>query len=468
MKQQIKNYKQLKEKMFEKVKGNVCTGDNIIVGFSGGADSVSLLFLLNQLKNDVDYNLTAVHINHNLRGQESLRDEKFCRDFCKTNNINLIIESVDVNKDAKTKHKSIEQSARDLRYQTFKKIKKQLNVNKLFLAHHQNDLAETVLFNIVRGTGVDGAIGIKTTNEICRPFLSFSKAQILEFIKNENLQSVEDSSNLISNTSRNLIRNEVTPMLEKICDKATSNIANFAECLAEDEGYFQSILPLNLTKVEKNKIEIDLSVLSLHRAISIRTIKHCLKQNNWAVDVFRVNFEQILGLKNSQNGAKINLPHETCAYREYDKIVIMKDEKNEFSEFENINLPNEEWKNPQAEFKFKLGSFEIFDNKFNIEKAKREDVVLTGADKFADFDKIPQRAVLRTRRNGDIFVKFGGGTKKLNDVLIDLKIPSRVRDTVVVLADDNEVLWINGFDISSKIKIDNTTKNIIKFESKIN
>lgn len=464
MNEKFKN-KSLEHNLLTSVKNCVKAGDNILVGFSGGADSVALLFLLNSLKKEVGFKLTACHINHNLRGDESDRDEDFCRAFCKEKDIDLIVFSVDVKSEVASSGKSLEQAARDLRQQAFFEAKMQTGADKLFLGHHKNDQAETILFNIIRGTGVAGALGIKNTSQIFRPLLNFSKTEILDFVKTCKLEFVTDSTNLVCDTSRNLLRNKVVPMLEKICNKAVTNIANFAEILSEDEEYFNSILPLNLTVVTPNKIEIDKGVFKFEKPISIRTIKYCLNENGWAVDVFRANYEQILGLNDLKNGSKICLPHGLVAVREYEKIVIFKEiqKDKDVKKFDANSLGISE--KSEVLKPFELGEFEFFGQKYVFKNIDEKDINFDSNDKFADIDKIPSSAVFRTRQNGDVFHKFNGGTKKLNDIFIDLKIPARLRDNIILLANGKNILWFSSVGISDDIKIDKNSKHFLNIKT---
>ena len=190
-------------------------GDRIAVGVSGGADSMFLLHLLLKKRKDVDFYMEAIHINHHLRNEESERDCDFVKEFCTKNNIDLKVFDIDVKKLKVEQNKSIEETARIARYDLMYGEMKKNKLARLFLAHHANDQAETILMHIFRGSGLNGAVGIRSNvNKIVRPLLNITKDEIIEFCKNNNIDYVNDSSNSENEYTRNYIRNVVIPNIE--------------------------------------------------------------------------------------------------------------------------------------------------------------------------------------------------------------------------------------------------------------
>jgi len=422
--------------------------DIVLCGVSGGADSVTLLHLLNKRAIDVGFKLIAVHINHNLRGKDSDDDEKFVLKLCKEWGIECKVYNVDCNSERKKTKESIEQVARRLRFLSFEKAFLEFNANLLCLAHHKNDQAETILMNIIRGSGTNGALGIKQKSNIIRPLLDYSKDEILDYININKLKYVKDKTNDDVNLTRNYFRKIIIPSLEKINSNAQDNICLFGKNLSIDEDYFDSILPKNLVNINKKIEEIYIlnDFFQLHKAISFRLIRYALSQLNWAIDINKVHYDAILGLAQLKAGSQINLPHGLVVYKESEQIVIKKINK------ENIVFTKS----------FKLGEISVENKIVKIEKVDKSEVNFGGKEKYADLDKIPHNAFFRNRMIGDSFTKIGGGRKKFNDYLTDQKYPLRERDKLVVLASESDILWIVGGEISDKIKIDSETENIIK------
>ena len=419
--------------------------DCVIAGISGGADSMVLLWLLNNYRKTIGFKLIAVHINHNLREQESLNDQHLVENFCKKYKITLSFYSVDC-KNSKQSHESIEQCARRLRYDCFNQELKKQKAKYLILAHHKNDNAETILLNLARGTGIRGAMGIKQTNNILRPFLNVSKTEIELFAKENNIPYCLDSTNLDLAYSRNFIRKKIFPLLETKFPKVQDNFCAFAERLKEDEEYFISILPKDKVKIKENEIVIDKSLLKLQKPISIRTLQYALNEKNWLIDFSSTNLLDILNLSYCKTNTKIDLPNNLIAFVEYNNIIITKKDKS--------------WLNKNI-IPFKLGDICLLNQSYEIKFVNDNDVNFDSNKKYLDYDKIPQDAIFRTRREGDKFKKLGSGTKKLNDYFTDKKIPLKDRDKIIVLASKNRILMVLNYDISEDLKIDSFTQKII-------
>ena len=429
---------------------NLPKNSTIVVGVSGGADSMVLLYALNKLKEERNYNVICVHVNHNIRKTESKRDAKFVEDFCKKNNIEFALYSVDCVAEQEKTKQSIEEVARNLRYDCFKaELSKHKNA-VLALAHHKDDNAETIFMNICRGAGTVGAMGIRKQEGIIRPLLNLTKNEIKEIAEKLKIAYVEDSTNNNIEYTRNYIRNKIFPEIEKVFPGAKNNLVNFASVLKEDNDYFESILPKESVLINQSSIEIEKGALKQPKPVAIRLIKFALDKKNWSKDFYKEHYNKIIELASLKNGSKIDLPHRKQAFVEYDKIIITK------------LITNGE----TGEIDFRIGKFSFLNHTFKVEKTTLEKVDYLGDSKFLDLDKIPQNAVLRTRKNGDIFKKLGAGAKKLNDYFTDKKIPLRQRDNIILLASGNNVLLVFGYDISESVKIDENTENVVRVDYK--
>ena len=436
------------KRIFENI--NLPKNTKIIIGVSGGADSMVLLYALNKLKEERDYKLVCVHVNHNIRKTESTRDAKFVEEFCKQNNIEFILYSVDCLLEQEKTKQSLEEVARNLRYDCFKA---ELAKNKgavLALAHHKDDNAETIFMNICRGAGVIGATGIRKQEGIIRPLLDLTKDEIKEIAKKYKIDFVEDSTNNNVEYTRNYVRNKIFPEIEKVFPAVKQNLVNFASVLKEDNEYFESLLPKESVLINPNSIEIEKNALKMPKPIATRLIKFALDKKGWSKDFYKEHYNKIIELASLKNGSKIDLPHKKQAFVEYNNIVITT-KKTE----ENIK-----------EIDFKIGKFNFLNHTVIVKKSSLEKVDYLADNKFLDLDKIPQNAVIRTRRQGDVFKKLGAGAKKLNDYFTDKKIPLRGRDDVPLLASGNSVLLVLGYDISELVKIDENTENVVMVEYK--
>lgn len=230
------------QKVLETIRreGLIPGGSRVTVGFSGGADSLCLLFVLDTLKSLLSCSISAVHVNHNLRGEEALRDQEFCRDFCAEHGIPFEAVSVDVNGYAAEHGLSTEEAARILRYKALSERTEKEGA-LIAVAHHSEDQAETILLNILRGTGVRGLSGMSYRRDsIIRPLLDVSREDILAFLSAHGLSFVTDSTNLQNDYARNRLRNEVMPVLKSINSRAAEHICLMGEKASESDSYIKS------------------------------------------------------------------------------------------------------------------------------------------------------------------------------------------------------------------------------------
>ena len=433
---------------------NISDGDTLVLGLSGGVDSVVLFDLLLKQQKKQPFKLIAVHVNHNLRGKASDDDEQFVRSLAQKNNVDLKVFSVDCLKKQKEGKLSLEEAARELRYQCLNEVAFKYN-GKIVLAHHLNDCAETILLNLTRGTGVKGAIGITETDLIRRPLLSWTRDDILRFAHENNLNYVEDETNKDTRYSRNAIRQKVLPELEKINKKAAVNLVRFGQTLAEDEDYFNAILPKELVKNGQKTLKINKMLKNYHKVIKNRTIIYALNLCGFAKDFSKGHIEKIAALLDKDCGKKINLPHKIVAVNDENEISIFKanDIKCNFSGLLSSD-----------EIKFKVGDFKFGDVAISIKKATVTDNIKADDYKLIDISNCDEsKLVLRFVRDGDVFQKIGSaGHKKINRFLTDKKVPQRERTHIVCLAQDNEILLLKTGDVAQTVKVTDNFKNVYK------
>ena len=414
--------------------------ETIAVALSGGADSVALLHYLLSVKDLYSVNIVALNVEHGIRGIASKHDTQFVIELCKQLNVPLLQYEVDSPTYAKEQKLTLEQAARALRYDCFFDAINSNKCNKVATAHHSLDNVESVLFNLFRGTGINGVTGIEENFEqkIIRPFLCVDKAQINDYVTKNNLAYVTDQSNFDDSFTRNHIRLNVINEIKKSFPEVEKSVSRFCT-IAKIENDYMDKQAQSALKLSANHAEI---TLPLHPALISRCAIKAMQALGTVKDWEKVHVDAINSLVLSANGTKINLKNNLIAVKEYDKITIYK------------NQPKTEKETP-----FTLGCVQFNGVTLSVSKVDNVNSLKDGL--YADADKIPKSAIIRTKRDGDKFTKFGGGTKKLNDYLTDKKIPLRIRDNLLVIADGNDILAIFDLAISDKIKVDENTENII-------
>lgn len=412
-------------------------GDVIGVGVSGGVDSMALLHFLNAHKVQLDIDVVAIHINHGIR-EESEAEARFVMGKCKEMGVRAYKFTIDSPKIAEEKHVSLETAAREGRFGVFDALVRKDIVDKIALAHHQSDQAETILMHIFRGSGLAGARGMDPIRgPYIRPMLTTTKEEILDYASVNSLDYVMDESNNDPSFSRNYIRNVVMKDILKKWPSAIDAINNFATAVCDDDDYIRSIVDTNALIVEDKVAQMPCSYFDGSSAIYSRIVFKALAQIGVKKDVERKHIEMIKALAKAENGKKIKLPNDVVVSKEYDFLTFVNN---------HVDMPT-------LSRELKCEQFEAVG--YGLVSIKRVNVKNIGGEgQFFDFRKVPKEAKWRYREDGDVFEKFGGGTKKLKSFFIDKKIPVRVRDLIPVLAVGNEILVIAGVEISEKVRVD--------------
>lgn len=415
---------------------NVEKNKVIAVALSGGKDSMCLLDLLLKSSKKLNITVKAVNIDHSIRGEESERDSNFVKDYCSKFNVPLKFFKVDAIKYSKENNLTVEEGARILRYNIFSSLLSENYADLIATAHHLSDNFETVLFNIFRGTSTKGLTGIPDKRDgFIRPLIDVTRGEIDKYISKNNIPFVEDSTNGDIDYTRNYLRNVVIPKILEKFPTAETSVKRLGEISREENDFLDDLANKNLDFNDgKYYLPVDLSPILLKRAT--KTILYNLGIKK---DYESVHFKDVLKLTTLKSGSKINLPKNVVAVKEYNKLAFyIEGEKREVKSV-----------------KFKVGKFNFLDNTRIISATPLDNALVF------DGDKIPENAVIRTKRDGDVFKKFGGGTKKLKDYLIDKKIPRADRENLPLVAVDNKILIIFGVEISDDIKITESTTNTL-------
>ena len=431
----------------------------VIACVSGGADSICMLYLLFDYCRKHDVDLVCAHFNHCIRGKESDSDMEFVKDVCKKLGIKLYCELGDVPSLAKKLNKGIEETARIARYEFFEKVAKETGY-RICVAHNRDDRIETVIHNILRGTSIDGLKGIPyTRGNIIRPMLDISRKKIEEFLSQNNIEFKVDSTNADVTYTRNRIRHNIIPFLESEYGSIKESIIRLSDLSMEDSEFLNSVAYEKALEciIPDSNVKIDTARYSkYHVAIRGRILKIALSQ---LIDKNgRHFFEAGKGIEMSiikrvdefalsgYSGKHVDVSKGVVARKEYDALIFAFDE---------------DVQNEQSDYYF---THEVVSgNSFDKELLKDMGCACFDYDKLLKEVNMDQLEI-RTRQEGDIFRPFGfRGTKKLKKFFIDEKIPVSERNKIMLLAHENNILWIPNLRISNVAPIDKNTQNVIIF-----
>lgn len=402
--------------------------DEILVALSGGADSVALLLLLHT----AGYSLEAAHCNFHLRGEESNRDEAFVRQLCRKHQIPLHTIDFDTTQYAADKHISIEMAARELRYNWFEKLRKECPADVIAVAHHQDDSVETMLLNLIRGTGITGLLGIRPRNGvIVRPLLCINREEIIGYLQSIHQDYVTDSTNLEDEYTRNKIRLNLLPLMQEINPSVKNN-------LIETSNYLNDVAAIYNKGIEESKKRI-----LTQQGIRISGL---LKEPAPEAVLFEIlyplgfNSAQIKDIANSLNGqsGKQFNSREWRVIKDREYLLLEKMLE------EGKNLPPFQLTKEEKEY---TPDFQI----------PREKNVAC-----FDADKLDGEISYRKWQTGDSFVPFGmKGKKKISDYLTDRKFSINQKERQWVLCCGERIAWLIGERTDNRFRIDETTRRIV-------
>lgn len=416
-------------------------GKKICVAVSGGRDSMALLHYLNAVKEEYGIILSALNCDHKMR-KSSARDSQFVKDWCRERDVPLFAFDADI-------HLKSEAEAREWRRNCYFKASK--NVDFIATAHHLNDNAETVLFNLARGSALGGLTGItdaSITNgdgsklNLIHPLISVTREEINAYIAENNVPYVDDETNFSDAYTRNYIRINVLPALENAVPDAAKAIYRFSRLAAEDEKFFKSeIARRGILKFYDDTAFITYCEKPLFTRAVIAAVKKFFRKTDYTA----AQIDILYNLQFAANGKRFEFLG-LSAYREKDGISITKTVSNE--EVSEVLFSD-----------YICCKSSIYGGQFlQITKINSENASFSDNKALHfDLEAIPKNAIIRHMKCGDKFTKFGGGTKSLGDFFTDRKIPVRIRKRIPLIVDGNEVLAVCGVEISDKIKVTDKT-----------
>ena len=421
------------------------SNDIIVVGFSGGPDSVFLVEMLKKLKNFINFKIYLVHINHLLRGEDADSDEKFSFEYAKKNDLEIFIKRIPVKEIAKEIGKTLEEVGREERYKFFSEIYEKVRATKIATAHNKDDQIETFLFRIIRGTSLQGLEGIKIkNNNVIRPISEIYKKDILEYLNKNEIQYKIDKTNFENEFTRNSIRLDLIPFIEeryniKFKDKIFSLIKEIRENNQNNS--------LNLSDYTDSENRI---ILEKTKFLSNFDKKNLLSLflNKKNIEVNRNKIDEISSLIKSNGTKKIDLDKSYRIVKDYTYLYI-EDKK------ENCVINNNV-------IQVKIPSEQIFDN-FKITVSTVENLDIPKQKNQYLLDAIYNDIIeVRYRKEGDRIFLGEKHSKKIKEIFIDQKIPKDIRDRLPIFLYNNTIFWIYNVKKAYITKINKNENKLIK------
>jgi tRNA(Ile)-lysidine synthase len=436
----------------------ISEGYRILIGLSGGPDSVCLAVILDKLKADFNLSLIAVYIDHGLRPDETEKEKDFCRKFCKDRGIGFIEKSVDAKGYAQERGLNLQEAARELRYQIYEDVAKEIKADAIALGHNANDQAETVLMRLLRGSGRKGLSGIPPVRgKIIRPLIEIERSDIEAFLSQDMcLNYMTDSSNLKDDYLRNWIRLTIMEELKKKNPSVVKDICRTADIFREEDEYLELIVTKTLMRLisrkDDNSIQLFLAPLEMiERPILRRALRRAVDATHCLRRITYDHIENIIDLiKNGKAGDRLSLPDNVRVIKDYSVLIITTDKPVKISEYEI---------HPPCEIFIEGAELEL---KATWEKDRKD----LGDGKFSvllDAGNMHFPLKVRSRAEGDYFYPMGfGKRKKLQDFFVDEKVPRDERDRIPIVVSGNDIIWVAGYRADERFKVTDKTEKYLR------
>jgi tRNA(Ile)-lysidine synthase len=441
----------------------ISLSDNVVVGVSGGADSIALLHIMKRLSLRFSFNLVAAHLNHMLRGDDAEQDEEYVVLTCKKWEVTCFTKRTDVKELAKKFKMSEEEAGRKARFEFFQGLMYDIKANKLALGHHKDDRVETIFHNIIRGTGTHGLNGINYVRDgfVIRPLLDVSKEEILQYCLEENIGYREDLSNKNLSYMRNRLRHVLIPFIQdNFNPNITETILRMSDVIGEEDRFLENYcneLSQVLFSYDKDQAKVALDRFNpLHLALKRRLLRMIILGFTGEFSCIElVHIDNIIHmLQNAKQGAAFKLPDKIRVDIKYGHAFISIDSKKiEIEPFEYaLNLPGSVF---VQEASVKISS----------EYKEKSQISLGKNPIHIDADKLYGSLVIRSRRSGDKFKPLGmSSEKKLKEFFIDWKIPREERNLIPLITDSRNIIWVAGYQISEDYKVTDRTTRVIELK----
>ncbi len=463
-------------------------GDLIAVGVSGGADSVCLLHLMYRFSKEISCRLVVVHVNHGVRSDAS-QDAVYVKSLCEELEIPFYLKEVDMN-DYATEHKiSPEEAGRQLRYKAFEEVLQQQRQDKerckIAVAHNAEDRAETMLFHLFRGSGIKGLASIQPVRDmVIRPILCLERSQIEQYIAGYQLKYCQDSTNETDAYTRNKIRHHILSYArQEICPETVAHMAELADMLSETERYltkqaerlYEIYVEEAASKEEDSEGRVEClriqgaELLTQDSVMYTKILLLCMERlTPHRKDITGQHIAELIKLIKRDGSKELALPYGIKAYKEYDRLILCKNTSENTSQSQSgestdqayvIEPPMEIFVPGEGTYTFTILDYNALfcENQQNIPENRYT--------KWFDYDKITTTVLLRTRQQGDyLTIDNALHTKSLKQYMINEKIPKLQRDSMHLLTDGAHVLWVPGYRISQRYKVEESTKRILQVQ----
>jgi tRNA(Ile)-lysidine synthase len=437
----------------------------VVVAVSGGPDSVCLLHIMASLQNELDINVQAAHLNHKLREEESDGDAKYVSDLCHNMGIPCTIEERNVQEYRQQYGGTLEEAAREVRYQFLAETAENLGTNCVVTGHTKDDNVETILLHIVRGTGTRGLRGLLPETalgkiRVVRPLLGLTREETVGYCREHDLQPRQDSSNLSLSPLRNRIRQQLIPLMETYNESVGDALLRLTASASDELDYLDSVvddIKDNIVIEQGNSLSIDKkSFLSVHPALK----RHLLRDSVYRIagtlkDIETRHIEYMLELTENQPGKMIHLPEGLTFAVDYDRFVLTSD-------------PNLEATLPAIPDEYKLNvpgqteipGWNIIAEIIDSSGSSQEHDAFTAS---FDLQKTGDELIVRSRKPADRFQPLGmSHDKKVGEFMINEKIPQASRERVPVVCSPDQIIWVAGYRIDNRVRITPDTDKVLK------
>ena len=439
--------------------------ERVLVALSGGPDSVCLLYVLKDLKEEFRLDLSVLYVDHGLRPEEAVGEKEFCKNLCAKLKLPFLTKSIDVKSYVEEMKLNKQEAARKLRYRVFDDTAHEINADEVALGHTADDQAETLIMRLLRGSGPAGLSGIPPVRgKFIRPLIAIQRKEIKQYLEGERIDFIVDSSNLEKHYLRNKIRLSLMPLIEEMNPNIIDTLSRTAAIFREEERYFEILVAKALMKLISRKtnsrIELFLSPLvAMEKIILRRTLRRAIDETKGLRGISFVHIEDIIELiKMGRAGDRLYLPHGMRAIKAYSTLILTSEPPVQLNTY-TLTVP--------GEMILKEAGILIHASLQESQESEITDRRPSAILAIFDADRLIFPLMIRPRKEGDFFYPHGfGKKKKLQDFFVDEKVPRDERDAVPLVVSGEDIIWVVGYRGDERFKVTDETKRVLRLEVK--